>query len=210
MRYRIPRIAASLGVLAGLIALPVTAVLACSCVGAEPAQRLAQTDVVFVGVVVEEREPEETTGFSEAIYIFDVELSAKPTATPYGVAAWWGGDANCGFDMDVGERWLVFATIEEGVPRTNLCHGTAPMAGVDPVLRRLVDTRLTELPRPGVGGGAMDRQPGPIPGMDSVEEQVPLAREAAPSASTPIFLIGAVMLVIVGVSAVAFRRSRPG
>lgn len=215
MRHRSVRSIAAFALVMCLTALPGMEVRACSCVDPGPMERIGGADILFTGVVIEEREPEQSDGISEAIYVFDVERSIDPIVTPFAVAAWWGGDANCGFDMNVGDRWVVFATIEDGVPRTNLCQGTAPMPIGDPELRRLIEARVTERAEPGEGGGAMDRQPGPIPGMGDVEE--PAAPEfTAPEPAGPasgggqLILIGAGLLVILGVSAIAFKRARPG
>lgn len=210
MRHRVHRIVATFALLLALVALPVTTVRACSCTGGGPEERVGRADVLFIGVVIEEREPEQTAGFSEAVYIFDVERSIDPIVTPYGIAAWWGGDANCGFDMNVGERWVVFATLENGVPRTNLCQGTEPMPVRDPELRRVVEARVTERAEPGDGAGAIDRQPGPIPGMDVIEQPVaPEPKAATPAVDARLFFVGAAILVILAASALAFKRSNP-
>lgn len=207
MRQRLARLAASLALLAALLTLPATSVLACSCVHAEPAERLAGSDVVFIGSVIEEREPEEPSAFAEAIYLFDVERSRQPIGSPYGVAVWFGGDANCGFDMTVGERWLVFATVEDGVPRTNLCQGTTPFPPADALMRRLVEAQVTNEPEPGSDDGAIDGKPGPIPGVGPVDDVAPVVDERPPAPPAALIAsIGTVLLFVV--SLFAFRRAR--
>lgn len=174
----------------GLASVPVVAVHACSCAFLGYPEAIGEADLAFVGTVIDADEPDRDAfagGLAEVAYAIDVERAKSPTPNPVTVHTHLGDGANCGLDLNVGERWLVIASAASGRPETNLCTGTTPYDGMDPETRAMVDPLLTETAAP-------------------VEESPP--EESMTLPPTPaLALIGATLL-IAAVSVAAFRRER--
>jgi hypothetical protein len=186
MRQRLARLAASLALLAALLTTPAARVMACSCAFLGYPEAIAEADVAFIGEVLEADEPILGGGLdAEARYVVAVERAKAPMTTPIEIASWFGDGASCGLDMNVGERWLVLATLEDGIPRTHLCHGSGRWDGMDAATRSDVELLLDTVPaaRPADGGEIL---------------RVPLS----------VVVGGAAVLAVLAVSAVAFRRTR--
>jgi hypothetical protein len=184
---KIARIAAAAALAIGCASIPLDAALACSCAFPGYREAIATADVAFVGTVVGEKEPGPAlgaVGMPMAVYAFAVERSKQPMQSPFEVAATFGGDANCGFDMAIGEAWLVIASVWEGRLETNSCTGTTRVDGLD------ADTLL-------VLDAALEANASNVsPEDDGLEVQVP----------TPVLLAGGTMLVLGLVSLLVFRR----
>ena len=166
-----------------LTSVPIATVSACSCAFLGYPEAIASADVAFVGTVVGADEPAVLNGLPEATYAFDVERGTQPVASPFTVRSVVGDGANCGLDIDVGQRWLVLASMEGGVPTTNLCSGSTPFEGLDDATRAQIDPLLTEEATVG----------------EPAEEGLPLP-------PGPVLAIVGVLALVVIVSAVAFRR----
>lgn len=149
MRSRPVRLLAALALGGALVAVPVATVLACSCGFPGYEEAIASADAAFIGTVVSSDEPPPGAGdgLAEATYLFEVSATKAELPDRLAVVTPFGGGANCGFDMSVGEEWLVIVAIERGQPRTNLCHGTVPIEGLDAETRAIVVKTLT-LPDP--------------------------------------------------------------
>jgi hypothetical protein len=169
-----------------LTTVPVATVSACSCAFLGYPEAIATSDVAFVGTVVGAEEPGVMPigGFPEAAYAFDVERGKQPLASPFTVHSVVGNGANCGLEIDVGQRWLVLASMEDGVPKTSLCSGSTLFEGLDEATRAQVEPLLAEEP--------------------SVQEEVEDGLMLPPG--PVVAFVGAVLLVAI-VSVVAFRRS---
>lgn len=107
-------------------AAPSGVVLACSCAFPGYIEAIASADVAFIGTVVGEEEP---AGFDErpmpeARYAFSIARSKAPMTSPFELGVVFGNGANCGFDMSLGEEYVVIASVWEGRLMSNLCHGT--------------------------------------------------------------------------------------
>ena len=183
--------------------MPLTSAHACSCGFAGYPEAIADADFAFVGTVVRADEPERPTGFDEAAYTFDIALSKEPMQSPFTVLALHGNGANCGIDMGLGEEWLVIASIEDGRPRTHLCTGSSPVAGLDPAVIAQAADLLTVEP----AGTPPDR------GETDAPEAVPAPSTTADAAvDVRLLVAGAVAAgAAVGLAAgVALARRRPG
>lgn len=182
---RLSSVLAALALALGASSLPLTAAVACSCGFSGYDKMIAAADVAFIGTVVGENEPP-PGGMMAARYAFEVELSKAPMPTPYEMDATFGNDANCGFDMTIGEEWLVIASEWEGRLETNLCNGTS----------------LTE---------NFDRgELGRIEGMLSPNDPTAVPEDAAfpPDIPAPILGMLAAAFMVGVLSVLAFRRDR--
>lgn len=182
--HRAIRLLRALAVVLLLTTVPIATVSACSCAFLGYPEAIATADVAFVGTVVGADEPAVMGGLPEATYAFEVERGTEPVASPFSVRTVVGDGANCGLEIDVGQRWLVLASMENGVPSTNLCSGSTPFDGLDEATRAQIDPLLTEeaaVQEDADGGVAFP--PGPV-----------------------LALVGVLALVVI-VSGIAFRRS---
>lgn len=145
---RAPRIILAIVAAVGAAWLPSGSVMACTCGFASYAEMIAAAEVAFVGSVVSEAEPNELTGpISLATYAFEVERAEEPLLVPYEIDVWFGGDANCGLDMAVGEEWVVVARRHEGRLDVNACTGTARIADLDPPTVARIEAALPQQPK---------------------------------------------------------------
>jgi hypothetical protein len=98
---------------------------ACSCVMLTPREQAANADVIFTGRVLEAEDPFHHSGprvqaslSVEQIYKGSVEAESV-------VETLRGGSAACGVGFRAGDRYTVFAFVNErGRLETNLCSGT--------------------------------------------------------------------------------------
>ena len=101
------------------------------------------------------------------------------------IGGWRNDGANCGVDMEVGQRWLVLASLGENGLETNGCMQNRRLDGDDPDAAAIV------------------------------EEMVPVAAAPEPAAAQmpvplPIIAAGAALLLVAGLSYLAFRRRAAG
>jgi hypothetical protein len=181
---RMNRLLAALVLAIGTTWLPLTTALACSCGFAGYEEAIAAADVAFIGTVVGESEPALAQGMETARYAFDVALSKAPLPNPFEMDSTFGNGANCGFDMGVGEEWLVIASEWEGRLETNLCTGTTLTEDLDPSEFNRIKLALSP------------NDPAALPEDPGFTLDVPL----------PVIAILATTLVVGAFMVVAFRR----
>ena len=123
-----PRVilAALLGA-AGLVLFTPASAHACSCVGGDVATYADRADVVFTGTLVEITPPPNRLFWSSgdpATYSFDVERVHQGEVGPSAEVRSAVSGASCGLEgMQTGSRYVVFATLDDGL-WANLCGGT--------------------------------------------------------------------------------------
>ncbi len=119
------RLLAAIAILIGISAVPIAQVAACSCMPMTPGEAAAAAEVVFTGLPVSE-EPGNANP-QAVLYTFQVDGVAKgDVGTTVSLVA--GGDsAVCGVTFALNERWLVFATTQDGALTTSLCAGNLPL-----------------------------------------------------------------------------------
>jgi hypothetical protein len=196
MPTSVVRVAAAVAFAFTLTWLPNSIAYACSCGFLGYEEAIATADFAFVGTVVGEEEPLQiVTGFDPARYAFEVSASKRPMNSPFVVETAFGaGGANCGFDMSVGEDWLVVGEVLEGRPQTNLCYGTAQFASLDPAARRAAEVALT----------VAAPTARPTDAASASAEGAP----AQPVDVLPVLAIGGVAIVLAVAGYAAFRRER--
>lgn len=130
------RTALAILLLVGALVVPSARVAACSCAMATPAEAASRSDAVFAGRVLAERDVagrDGGFGGGSTLYTFAVDGVAKG-AVGERVEVLAGGDGNmCGMPFSREDRWLVFATLEEGTLTSGLCSGNVVLAEGDPV-----------------------------------------------------------------------------
>lgn len=138
----------------GLSSVPISVVLACSCMmPGTPAETVAGSDLAFVGTVVDIAPgPADPGGFGQMVsYAFRVErASADVDGDVVEVRALGGdGGASCGFEFGAGERWFVAAQRTEAGLETGLCSGNLLIEGLsDADSERVVDALPNRPARP--------------------------------------------------------------
>lgn len=189
----IARLVAALSFAAAAAWVPTGTALACSCAFNGYPEMIGMADVAVIGTVVGSAEPVAGDGmafdggpFELVRYTLDVSRSKSDVVSPMPLHAVAGDGANCGMTMSAGEEWLVLAMVEDGVPTTHLCSGSALIQGLDDDSRALVDEALTVIPE--------TADPAPA----GLELPVPL-----------LLALGAAA-VIGAVSVLAFRRHEAG
>jgi hypothetical protein len=114
-------------VLAGLFVCAPRPADACSCLAASACQQVAAADAVFVGDVLEVVEPRSGRKLVTMRVVSGHKGSPKADATVT-VAMPRGSSASCSLDAMVGARFVIFATVRDGVFSTNLCSGSHRIA----------------------------------------------------------------------------------
>lgn len=101
---------------------------ACSCVAFESAQASAEmAEVVFVGTAIEQgAAPQSEISGNQVSFTFEVSEVRKGTAAATTEILTADNSASCGLTFDLGQSYVVMATVEDGVLSSNLCSGTAP------------------------------------------------------------------------------------
>ena len=135
---------------------PQAAVQACSCSslgGTEDVaiQAIAKADVALIGTITAAAPVFglDAIGFGgpNVQYAFDVERASVTTAATISVhAVDDGGGASCGFTFDVGDRWMVAATLDNGTLRTGLCAGNTRLTDADAVMAQRLMAHLPFAP----------------------------------------------------------------
>lgn len=177
------------GLAVAMLGAPAATVHACSCVGFSTAEAVDFATIAFVGTVAD-RAPggqDPMLGAPLVRYAFAVERASKATGPIVEVVSHDDpGGSSCGFSFGHGERWFVAATAEDGVLRTSLCSGNAPIEG-------LGDADMAEL----VGLLPVEPVPGDLPSAD-----------AGLSIPAPLLVALIGVGVLAAGSAWAFRRGR--
>lgn len=189
MHRRFLRGIVAAGLAVATLAAPGAIVHACSCVGFSTAEAVEAATIAFVGTVAG-RAPgghDPMLGAPLVRYAFAVERASKATGPTVEVVSHDDpGGASCGFSFGQGERWFVAAMAQDGLLRTSLCSGNAPIEG-------LGDADMAEL----VELLPVEPSPAAAPSGD-----------AGPSVPAPLLaaLIG--VSILAAGSAWAFRRGR--
>ena len=98
---------------------------ACSCAQPpEPRDALERASTVFSGMVVDVATENISDGFTRRAVTFDVISSWKNANQEQIVVRTAMDSAACGFDFEVGKRYLVYTYDNEGNPYTGLCDRT--------------------------------------------------------------------------------------
>jgi len=118
-----------------LSAVPLSTVLACSCMAVTIPEAFGFADVVFTGTptAVEAPAPGEIGSTLDPVhYAFAVDKVFKGEyAEPELVATTAMDGASCGTSFAIGERWLVFANVTDGELSTGLCSGNVLFGDAD-------------------------------------------------------------------------------
>lgn len=181
------RLLLALALSIGATAVPILTVSACSCAFTELPQAIAQADVAFVGTLVSVSEPPAGPMEQPMTMTWAVERSRdaldEPTVSVAGVPE---NGANCGVTFATDERWLVLGYVQEGRLETNGCMHNVRMDGSDAESEAVVDELVTT---------AAPEGPTADPGI---------------SVPTPLLVVGAALLALAAVGAIAFRRPAAG
>ena len=107
----------------GLAAVPVERAAACDCALIELPEALAEADVAFVGTLVDHAPGGDNFGFSPLDeWHWSIERSRDAGLEAFAtVRAAVNDGANCGVSFGMDERWLVLASVHDGVLQTNGC-----------------------------------------------------------------------------------------
>lgn len=184
---KLPRPILAVAAALAFTTVPTASVFACSCMETSVEQAVAEADLAFVGtlVSVEARPPDD---FVQPMAMeWAIERSRDPLSVDRATILGWPNDgANCGVSFEVGERWLVLASMTDGELETHGCLPNRPLDTDDPETAAIVDAMTP------VGSS-------PTP-------------EAAEGGELPLPLIGgAVALGLLALlSLIAFRRRAPG
>ncbi|MCV0402354.1 MAG: hypothetical protein K5924_01455 [Chloroflexi bacterium] len=124
----------------GVLIIPTSRAVACSCAMTGPAEAAEWSDAVFAGHVVGERRIAADAFHGDTVYTFAVEGVAKGNVGARIDVVAGGDGAMCGMAFGREQRWLVFASLDEGVLHSGLCSGSivlepgqaAPLELVEP------------------------------------------------------------------------------
>ncbi len=168
-------------------AVPTVSVMACSCMEMSVEQAVAESDLAIVGTLVAVQAPPADAIDQPMAMEWAIERSRDPlevvSAT---IIGWPDNGANCGVSFEVGDRWLVLASMTDVGLETNGCLPNRRLEADDQESAAIVDA------------------------MTPVGE--PTTPTSAQGMELPLPLIGgAVAFLLVAVlSVLAFRRRAPG
>lgn len=177
------RLAIGLLVAIGMLAVPVQRAAACDCALIDMPDAIRDADVAFVGRLEDRVPGGDNFGFpplDEWRWSVERSRDAGLEATIV-VNAAVGDGANCGVMFGTGERWLVIASVHQGLLQTNGCQPNQQMDGSAPDAEALVAELLAY-----EAGSTQDR------GLD-----LPM----------PVLLVLGAVVAVGGIGFVAFRRS---
>ena len=122
MRRHVSALAIAAAVTSVLILMPISRAMACSCAMPNEADAFASSAVVFKGVVAASRPVAQGDGFMDVAFTFAVEKTLKGGPLPERlVIATSGSGASCGAGFQLGQRWRVFASNNDGMLYSGLC-----------------------------------------------------------------------------------------
>ena len=168
-------------------AVPTVSVMACSCIETAVEQAVAEVDLAIVGTLVAVQAPPPDALDQPMAMEWAIERSRDPLDVDRAtIIGWPDNGANCGVSFEVGDRWLVLASMTDGGLETNGCLPNRPLEADDPESAAIVQA-MTPV---GTSG----------------------APEGAAGAELPLPLIwgGAALLLLAVLSVLAFRRRAPG
>lgn len=167
--------------------VPTVSVMACSCMETSVEQAVAEADLAIVGTLVAaQARPPDNLDQPMAME-WAIERSRDPLDVDRAtIIGWPDNGANCGVAFEVGDRWLVLASMTDVGLETNGCLPNRRLDTDDPESAAIVDAMTP------VGTSATP--------------------EATDGGELPLPLIGGgtALLLLVVLSFVAFRRRAPG
>ena len=126
-----------------LVILQAASAYACSCLPRTPQQSFASAQAVFAGRVIDVGQQNPA---SEVRVRFEVSRIWKGQKRPQIVVMTSSSSASCGYSFQVGENYLIYASLQESQLQTGLCSGTKPLSMAQEDLAVL---GRGETPRPG-------------------------------------------------------------
>ena len=150
-------------------------------------QAVAEADLAFVGTLVAVQAPPPDNLDQPMAMEWAIERSRDPLDVDRAtIIGWPDNGANCGVSFEVGDRWLVLASMTDGGLETHGCLPNRPLDADDPESAAIVDAMTP------VGSST--------------------APEDTEGGEVPLPLIGGTvaLALLAGFSAVAFRRRAPG
>ncbi|HSI99561.1 MAG TPA: hypothetical protein VLA59_04175 [Patescibacteria group bacterium] len=168
-------------------AVPIVSVMACSCMETSVEQAVAEADLAIVGTLVAVQAPPPDALDQPMAMEWAIERSRDALDVDRAtIIGWPDNGANCGVSFEVGERWLVLASMTDAGLETHGCLPNRPLDADDPESAAIVDAM------PPVGTSAT---PEPAEGGE-----LPL----------PLIAGGGALALLAALSLLAFRRRAPG
>jgi Tissue inhibitor of metalloproteinase len=127
------RLLAAVALVVAVSAIPIAHVAACSCMPMVPGEAAAMADAAFTGTVVAEQpvardDPAAPAPMGQIVYTFEVDGIAKGDLGSRANILAGGDSAGCGMSFAMNERWLIFASAQDGQLATGLCSANVPLA----------------------------------------------------------------------------------
>ena len=182
--HPLARALAALSFAVAVTAVPLATVSACSCAMSDLPDAIQSAELAVVATSVSVQPMGKGEIGDRLVTTWNVERSRDPLdVNEIQIESFADSGANCGISFGTDERWLVLAyAAEGGALETNGCMQNRRLDGSDPDAEALISELLTETPS---GTPA----------------------EAGIDVPTPILVIGAAVVLLGAVSALAFRRS---
>jgi predicted glutamine amidotransferase len=124
-----------------------TPTLPCTCIDVPLQEHIAKTDVVFSGIVIAQDTVEVQFLPTEYSSTFKTKIEVRNTILSQGAYKGAVSDtvnvvtaasgAACGYSFTVGNTYLIYAYIRDGVLSTSICSATKPLANAGADLRLL-------------------------------------------------------------------------
>ena len=126
------RLLAALAIVVAVSAIPIAQVAASSCMPMVPGEAAAMADAAFTGTVVAEQpvagdDPLAPAPMGRILYTFEVDGIAKGDLGSEATVLAGGDSAGCGMSFAMNERWLIFASAQDGQLATGLCSANVPL-----------------------------------------------------------------------------------
>lgn len=168
-------------------AVPTVSVMACSCMETTVEQAVAEADLAIVGTLVSVQAPPPDAMDQPMTMEWAIERSRDPLSVDRAtIIGYPDNGANCGVAFDVGDRWLVLASLTEDRLETHGCLPNRLLTGDDPDSAAIIES------------------------MHSVGQVDSPEPAASGELSLPLIGGGAALLLVAVLSLLAFRRRAPG
>lgn len=176
------------GLAIGLVSVPLVSVQACSCMELSLEQAVQDADLAIIGTLARVDAAGAPGDLQQPVAMhWSIERSRDELEVSQATIGSWRDDgANCGVAMEVGQRWLVLATLGENGLETNGCMQNRLLEADDPDSAAVVDAMVPVAATP---------------------EPASAARATLP---LPILGAAAALVLVAGLSYLAFRRRAAG